>query len=434
MRQPAQLRPAGLVSASRLRDVLRATFWLVPATCTTAAIALGAGLLAVDQQLPLDHTAILFPGPPAGARSLLSAIITSMISITGLVFSITMVVLQLASAQFSPRVLRMFLADRTIQATLGVFVGTFVYAMVVHRGIRGTATHHPFVPRVAVTGAFLLVLASIGLFIVYISHVANLIRVATIITTIAAETRDLIERTCPPGHDPPPPPPCPSPAHHGEHTVTAPSPGVLVSANHTTLARLAREHDCVLILAGRIGDFIPAGGPLFTVHPATPTTLDIDRLAPQLTAEVALDTERTMEQDIAFGFRQLIDIAQRALSPAVNDPTTATQVLDALHDLLRRLATRHLPTGWTRDQHDTPRLLVHQYRFADYLNLTVAEIWRYGADVAQIPGRMTTLLTDLADAALPENHHAITTWTAHIHGPGAPPHGSDTSVHTPPTP
>lgn len=406
-----------MVSLERFRDVLRAAFWLIPAICAVMAIALGVGLLALDDRLPVGQTAVLFPGPPAGARSFLSAIITSMISVTGIVFSITMVVLQLTSGQFSPRVLRMFLRDRTIQLTLGLFVGTFVYAMVVHRGVRGTLGHDPFVPRVAVSVAFLLVLASIGLFIRYISHVANLIRVATIISTIAQETRALIERQCPPEHTPRTAPPIPA---AGAEPIPSPEAGVLVSVNHAALARCARDHDCVIVLTLRIGDFVPAGGPLLTVHSDNSSIRDLDQLAHRLIHDIALDTERTMEQDIAFGFRQLIDIAQRALSPAVNDITTAAQVLDALHDLLRRLATRHLPTGWHDDDNDTPRVLIPQYQFADYLQITVAEIWRYGADAAQIPGRMSTMLVDLASAALPEHQEPITAWRARIQGDGKP--------------
>lgn len=405
------------VSAERLRDVLRSAFWLVPAACTVLAIALGVGLLALDDQIPYARTAFLFPGPPSGARSFLSAIITSMISVTGLVFSITIVVLQLTSSQFSPRVLRMFLRDRAIQLTLGIFVGTFVYAMVVHRGVLGTIGHDPFVPRIAVTVAFLLVLASIGLFIRYISHIANMIRVATIITAITAETRILIERQCPPGHTPRTPPPL-SGADTGP--ISAPEAGVLVSVNRAALVHLACDNDCVIALIPRIGDFVPAGAALLTVRPNGSKTPAPDRLAAELIRSIALDTERTMEQDIAFGFRQLIDIAQRALSPAINDMTTASQTLDALHDLLRRLATRQLPNGWHFDDGGTPRVLVPAYRFSDYLQITVAEIWRYGADSAQIPGRISAMLNDLASAALPEHQEPIAAWKSRVQNKDEP--------------
>ena len=127
-----------VVSTERLRDVLRSTFWLIPALCVAAAIGLGVGLVAVDQESGSPPVEFLFPGRPVAARGLLSSITQAMIAFTGLVFSITVVVLQLTSSQFSPRVLRTFLRDRTIQWSLGIFVATFVYAMVVARSVLGT--------------------------------------------------------------------------------------------------------------------------------------------------------------------------------------------------------------------------------------------------------------------------------------------------------
>ncbi|MGH9078465.1 MAG: DUF2254 family protein, partial [Acidimicrobiales bacterium] len=117
-----------------------------------------------------------------------------------------------------------------------------------------------------------------------------------------------------------------------------------------------------------------------------------------------------MEQDLAFGFRQLVDIAQRALSPGINDPTTATQVLDVLHDLLRQLATRHLPTGRFSGSDGCERLVVPQFRFEDFVDLAVGEIWHYGSAAAQVPQRIARLLSDLDQAALPEHRPAVARW------------------------
>ncbi|HEX3732469.1 MAG TPA: DUF2254 family protein, partial [Mycobacteriales bacterium] len=140
-----------------------------------------------------------------------------------------------------------------------------------------------------------------------------------------------------------------------------------------------------------------------------------------LVAEMAFDSERTMEQDLAFGFRQLVDIAQRALSPGINDPTTATQALDILHDLLRQLATRHLPTGRFSDRHGCERLVVPQHCFGDFLDLAIGEIWHYGSDAAQVPQKITRLLDDLHQAALAEHRPAIDRWRRRIEGPLALP-------------
>lgn len=118
-----------------------------------------------------------------------------------------------------------------------------------------------------------------------------------------------------------------------------------------------------------------------------------------------------MEQDLAFGFRQLVDIVERALSPSTNDPTTACQAIDMLHDLLRRLATRHLPTGNRVDLEGSLRLVLPQYGFADFVALTIEEIWRYGSDSVQIPERLRAMLVDLSSAALPEHLELLVRWT-----------------------
>lgn len=405
-----------VVSVERARDVARSTFWLVPAVCVIISVGLAIGLVALDDALPATHAVFVFPGPPAGARSFLSSIIQAMISFTGLVFSITILVLQLSSGQFSPRVLRMFLGDRTIQFALGIFVATFVYAMVVHRAIRGTTGQGAFVPRIAVTVAFAFVLASVGLFIHYIAHIANLVRVATIITYIGKQSRQVLAVHYPPDA---PPPGCPPLLGESTRTIAAPHAGVVVSVNAHALIRLATGAGCVLAVAMRVGDFVPAGAPLVTVHPdgekitAGPAVGDAG-LGRRVLREVALDTERTMEQDLAFGLRQLVDIAERALSPAVNDPTTAAQSIDGLHDLLRALASRHLPSGRWCDDSGCLRLVVPQYGFPDFLDLAVGEIWRYGADAVQIPGRLARMLADLAAAALPDYQPAITAWSHRI--------------------
>lgn len=395
----------GWASAARIRDVLRSTFWLVPALCVAGSIALGVGLVAIDRHFGTSRVAFLFPGPPEGARSLLSSITQAMIAFTGLVFSITVLVLQLTSSQFSPRVLRTFLRDRSIQLALGVFVATFVYSMVVQRAVLGTNGESAFVPRVAVTAAFGFVLASIALFIQYINHIANMVRVVTILSHIAVESRQVLEARYP-ADQPAPRPAAPLPAEAG--TVAAPRTGVLVSLDANGLVAQARELDCVIVVVPRRGDFVPAGAPLLRLHPWR------SRDENALVAEIAFDTERTMEQDVAFGFRQIVDIAERALSPAVNDPTTAVQAIDALHDLLRRLAGRHLPTGRHHDEDGCLRLVAPEPSFADFLDLAVGEIWHYGEQAAQVPDRLRGMLADLHRAALPEHRPPIERWTARL--------------------
>ncbi len=235
------------------------------------------------------------------------------------------------------------------------------------------------------TVAFAFVLASVGLFIRYIDHVANIIRAATIVTYIGTQSRRVLEQRYPSdltagGVR--------TPVSPAVLTVPAPHPGVVVSVNEQVLVELAADADAVLVLIPRLGDFVPAGAPLLTIHPEPDRPAmdagELETLGKRVIGALALDTERTMEQDLAFGFRQLVDIAERALSPGINDPTTAAQALDVLHDLLRRLATRHLPDGRS-----------------------------VGADGRlRFPGRIHVLLADLASAALPEHRGAVDRWTA----------------------
>ena len=309
-------------------------FWALPLLCALGALGLGLGLSRLDDAFDTALTLpFLFSGGPEGARALLSAIITSMISFTGLVFSITIVVLQLTSSQFSPRVLRSFLRDRFNQLALGVFVATFVYALVVLRAVRGTAQVDAFVPQLSVTVAFLFVLASVGVFLGYIHHIAQSIRAATIIANIGADTRDLLERRHPADgadtvHQPPP--------HGPARVVPAGRPGVVQRIDDDALLRAAEQQDLAICVLRAVGEFVPAGAPLLEVHGTDPR--DPDRLSDA----IPLGVERSLDEDVGFGFRQLVDIAERALSPGINDPSTAVQAIDQLHDLLRRLATRPL--------------------------------------------------------------------------------------------
>ena len=396
-----------MVSSERLQYVLRSAFWLVPALCVTAASGLALGLVIVDESMGTSQFAFLFPGPPEGARSLLSSIIQAMITFTALVFSITIVVLQLASSQFSPRVLRTFLRDRTIQWTFAVFVSTFVYAIIVDRNVLGTAARAGFVPRLAVTVALALVLLSVALFIRYIGQVTNMIRVVSIINAVGEESRELLEQRCPVRQ---PPVVAAALSASGYAALGSPAAGVLVSVNEKIIVHYAAKAGCVVELLVRVGDFLPFGAPLARLHPDGANRPIVDNVRDWLWKNLALDKERTTEQDLAFAFRQLVDIAQRALSPAVNDPTTACQAIDVLHDLLRRLAMRRLPSGSFVDDTDQVRLVIPQYAFADYLDIVVGEIWLYGSVAAQVPQRLASMLRDLRAVALFEYQVAIDHW------------------------
>ena len=384
-----------------LKSSVRSGFWAIPAACVIAALLLAFGLVRLDRYLT-TRVAYTFGAGPDGAREVLSAITTAMITFTGLVFSITIVVLQLTSSQFSPRVLRTFLRDRQTQASLGVFVATFVYAVMVLRTV-DSADETVFVPEIATTVGLALLLLSVAVFVGYIHHIATTIQVSSIIGSIGDEARTTLERRFPSGTDVPPdagvvrrPDDLPS------AVVPARRFGVLTTIDEQRLVQLACQADVVLTTRLRFGDYVPEGAPLLEVL-GDPSGLDLAAVSDCL----GQGRERTMEQDLAFGLRQLVDIAEKALSPGINDPTTAVQAIDQLHDLLRRLATRPLRSGVQTDELGRVRLVLPEQQMADFLSLALDEVEHYGKDAVPVQTRIVALLADLAAAALPQHRGAI---------------------------
>ena len=374
-------------------------FWAIPLLFAIAASLLALAVTAIDESLDTSlRLPFLFAGGPEGARALLAAIITSMISFTALVFSITIVVLQLTSSQFSPRVLRSFLEDRFNQVALGVFVATFVYALVVLRGVQGTAQVEPFVPQIGVTLAFAFVLASVLVFLAYIHHIAQSIRAATILASIADDTRALLDERFPADTQPEP---VLSPRNGPTRTITADRPGVVQWVDDTALADAANSQGVCIELIRAVGEFVATGAPLALVHGEAPFEDDL------LYAAVHVGRERSMDEDVGFGLRQLVDIAERALSPGINDPSTAVQSLDHLHDLVRRLATRALPPRQRSADNGRLLLWVPQPQFADYLALAFDEIAYWGRDSPRVRRRLQVALRDLEAAARPEHRPPV---------------------------
>lgn len=256
-----------------------------------------------------------------------------------------------------------------------------------------------FVSSVATTVGLTLLLVSVAVFVAYIHHIATAIQVSSILTAIGDETRDAIERRYPAERDSEAPAGS-RPAPDGSAKVIAsPRLGVIVSIDEKRLVRLAADLDVVVRTDRRPGDFLPEGAPLLRVLG--------DAEGPMVEALAgcfSFSRERTMQQDVAFGLRQLVDIAERALSPGINDPTTAVQALDQVHDVLRRLATRPLRNGLHADDMGTVRLVMPPETFAEYADLGLEEIEAYGKDSAQVGRRRAALRRDLQTVALPQHH------------------------------
>lgn len=387
-----------------LRDYLQSSLWFLPALAFSAAALLSIATTTIDQQL---HPQMSLPFglvlDAESARGLLSLISTWVLTFIGLAFTMTIVVLQLASGQFSPRVLGTLLRDRFSQTSMGIFIGTFAYAFIVLREVRSGSEE--FVPAISIGVAFSLMLFSLGVFIRYVNHVAQSIRAGSVIATVAKETRRVLDDQLP-ERDP----------HDNQqtwrpyHTIPAPKAGLLRSFDAEALVALARRCDVVMELVPIVGGFVPEGAPLVRVLGGSSELDDRDVLS-----QISLGEERTMHQDPMFGFRQLVDIAERALSPGVNDPTTAVQVIDQIHDLLRDSLFRHFPSGKHSDQDGTVRLVVPVVTWVDFLRMGVEEIRHYGADSIQVSRRLRVMLRDLITVAPPAYRPALEHELALLH-------------------
>jgi uncharacterized membrane protein len=386
-------------------DRLRSSLWFIPGAFAVAAMVAAFALVPVDRlidrYLGSDLGGILFSGGPDSARLVLSSIGLAMLTLTGLVFSVTILVLQQASSQLSPRVMRTFLRDRVNQITLGLFVAAFLYSLLVLREVRSVGASGPFVPAIAVSGAYLLLVAAVGAFVYYIHHMAQSIRAASVLRGVGDETRAAITRLYPEGiGDEPDAPPPGLPERDPDRLIRLDrEPGVVTSVDDGRLLGLARDHGLIVDLVPMVGDFVPQGAPVLRLWMRSGDRLDTEILERQLASTIETGLERTMTQDAAFGFRQIVDIAERALSPGVNDPTTAVQALDELHDLLRRLAIRRLPSPVRLDDDAAVVLRLPRPGWDDYVSLALDEIRQYGAGSLQVSRRLRHLLLDLQGIA-----------------------------------
>ncbi|MFP2902048.1 DUF2254 domain-containing protein [Corallococcus sp. 4LFB] len=377
---------------------LRTSLWTVPVIALLGAMLLAWALGRVDSRIGQDQEAwFLFGGGAENARELLSTVASSLMTFTGVVFSITILVLQLASSQYSSRILQTFLEDRVTRFSMGVFIGSFVYAIRLLPELRvGTDARPEFVPALSIFVAQLLVLLSVVIFVQYISHMAHSIRAVHVVFRVADETRRALQ-----AHFPEKAPHVDSggvPRPRGPPDTVFPHdrpPGVVATVEERSLLELASAHDAVIELVPRVGDFVPRGAPLFKVWGGAGLQLK------QLRETVVVAKERTPHQDIPFGIRQLVDVAERALSPGVNDPTTAVQALDQIHDLLRTLAARPFPRETVCDSQGRLRLVILQPSWEGLVRLGLDEIREAGAGSLQVSRCLRAVLEDLLTVAPP---------------------------------
>ena len=373
----------------RIAHRFRTSFWPLPVVCVLGGVILSYTTTLLDDGsiIPAD-----FIGGPDAALAILGTIAASMITLTGIVLTIVLVVVQLAMGQFSPRIVRAILYDRPSQLAIGVFAATFAHAMLVMREIDSTEEGAP-VPGLALLVAFGLVVISIAVLIIYTNHIGQSLRAAALIESVGKETREVLDKVY---------------SNHGSNSqsndptlILSPRSGVIYHLDYETLVKEAGDK-CVLTMLPMIGDFVPAGAPLFQVE-GDRSALRVDKVV----SAVALGPERTIDLDVAYGFRLLVDVAVRSLSEAF-DPTTAIQALDRLHDCLRQLATRPFPSGEYRDASGGVRLRVPHITWEGYVRLAFDEIRQVGGGSSQVVRRMKAALDDLSTVVPPERKGVLT--------------------------
>lgn len=393
---------------------MRGSFWFLPCAMASVAIALSFAFVRLDSWLGAgvpQNVSLIYTFGPAGARAILSAIAGSMITVAGLTFSITMLTLQLASSQFGPRTLRNFMRDRGNQVVLGTFIAAFVYCLLVLRTVRGTEDSH-FVPHIAVAFGVLLALASIAVLIYFIHHIATLIRIEMVLAELAAETRNTIDRLYPEpmGAEPPrwdgmgPEDLIPGDFDRGACPIRSGEAGYVQRADVDALMGLATEHDLIVRMMARPGRFVAEDDAVLAAYPRDRVR---DEVAEGLRAALVVGRERTPEQDLEFAVRRIVEVAQRALSPGTNDPTTALYCIDRLGEAFGRMAKRDLPSPLRFDDQRRLRVMTEVWSLEDLACPAFAAVARYGLPDADVAARLLETMATVARAASPRAREAL---------------------------
>jgi uncharacterized membrane protein len=377
---------------------LRGGFLIRPLTIALALGGAGAFFSWVEEEFPAASTwvpTVLFPShaDPQVAQVILAGIAASIMTVVSIVFAILLMTLTLASMQFSPRIIVSFSRDRVTQWTLGIFLGTFSYCMAALPAAHSLP--HPFAPVATVLGAMVLALVCVGLLLFFIHHISQAISVNHIVDRIAAETEATIDEIMPWPHrlnhhlkDAEPLRPNPS-----EVAVLSVDSGYIRFVDTRRLVALAKHYHVTIRVLRRVGHFVPAGIPLMMVSKGK-------RLPPEGVAEllIALDfgPTRTLQQDVEFGILQIVDVALKAISPAVNDPTTAINCVDQLSRILIRFASRQPPEDLLYDPPGIVRASIGWIHFERLLDAAFEQIRMYSKTDVAVSLRLLRALGDIA--------------------------------------
>jgi len=367
----------------RLRNFLKSSVWLPPLLGILAALLVNLLMQSADRLWGWHGVASV-----TGSQGVLTALASSMLTFIVFVFSILLLVVQLASAQLTPRVIAYFYRSRILKLSLTLFVFVFTFNLAVLARIGDS------IPALSVRLAAYSSLVAIGVFLYMIETVGKSLRPVTVLTGVGRAGSAVIDSVYP--HPATAAGSAPDswhamPSGDCRRTVWNVRPGVVLAFDSEGLASLAKQTDCLIELVPQVGDFVAQGDPLFRLYGGDVGDRDLQQA-------IAIGPERTLEQDPAFAFRIIVDIAAKALSPAINDPTTSVLALDQLHHLLRTVGQRDLGSGQVRDVAGQLRVV---YRTPDWdalVGLAVTEIRHYGKDSIQVARRLRAMLVNLIEA------------------------------------
>jgi uncharacterized membrane protein len=367
----------------RLTEFLKTSMWVVPVVAMIAALILAPATRYLNDVFNLAFSKFGLQG----ARASMALIAGAMLSFVVFFFSVLLLTVQMASGNLSPRIIARPFRSTVVKVSLGLFVFTFVYATSVLGRLEEQVLQFP------VFLTLVLCIASVATFLFVVENISKQLRPVTVVTNVAQEGLAVIQKTYP---------------RKFEKTVATPSsdvaderngyrslhhqgrPGVIIAIDEMGLMHLAIRNDCVIELIPQVGDFVSTGIELLRVYGKSDDISDL-----RLNRSVAVGAERTMEQDPAFAFRIIVDVAEKALSSAINDPTTAVLAIDQIQVLLQAVGMRNLNTGRVMDVAGNVRLQYRTPDWEDFVLLGATEIRQYGATSIQVMRRLRAMLEEL---------------------------------------
>jgi len=382
---------------SRLRTSIKSSLWIAPLLSMVLAVIIHCFLWQGNGWT--GWTLLGFK--PNGAREVLGAIANSTLTFIVFVFSVLLLVVQIASTNLSPRVIAIAFKSYPAKTALAMFLFTYIYAIGVLGRIEDT------VPQLEVLLTIFFCLVSLAAFLYLIGHVGKGLRPVSVVARVANDGYEVMTRLYPRLLT------ASSPAAAGVHAVQAVeqprvirhvgTSGVFLAFDAEGLTALARRAECVIRVVPQVGEFVAVNDPLFHVYHDRGQTI-AERT---LHRAVAFGPERTMEQDPLFAFRILVDIASKALSPAINDPTTAVVAIDQIHYLLHQVGLRDLAIGEMRDEAGQLRLIFQTPDWEDFVHLAVDEIRLFGAGSIQVARRLHAMFEHLSEVLPPQRIPAL---------------------------